>query len=930
MKYFNCGGVPVLNTDSQGLVTLLAVVAGAVILTGYFFAHLSVKQRAIKVKKKPENDHRDVLDHPAFLSAVTNVLDKALPDTRHAIVMLEIENIKPINKKIGFDAGDRVVSDSIEQVRLALRSSDIMGMISGDKFMICFIDIPFDAVIKKRTSQICAMLKRDYEGIGVSASAGIAIFPRDGRRIEELERNAYKALSCAKEFHDGRFFFYSADMENSACEKTSSQKAQPQLHEIKRTMLAVTVNEPLYSLLHDSFNDKFTIDRVTSGIAAFNKLRNQGLTRYDVVICDYGLLDRDMKMISAASKDAAAASIPIIVTGEAKYCSEAVNTGIADYIILPTDSVTLARRVKVAIEKAAAEKLWMQKNYIMSQGNEELRYRTVIDSTGTIIAEYDLISGNFVFDESMSKFINKNCEGRTLWDILSTDCGADKRDAAKLESLLSELIHKSSTGRAEYRLRLKISEKTFHWFRCRMYRQNEKFRLASELIITFNDINEEVCAEDKLKFQAEHDELTGIYNRAAFIRKAGGMIQGSAPGTWVISVVDINNFKVLNDMFGHAEGDRLLCSIADTLQKIADCVGGICGRLNADYFAIIEPHTQETFITAKKITEAAPKYPLDAEIASCTGRCVIDDSSVSVESWIDRSQLAQQTIKGKYGAKAAWYNEDLRRDLLRKNVIIRNMSHALSDGQFEMYLQPQYDLKTSQIIGAESLSRWKEPDGNMIMPGEFIPIFEKSGFIMKLDTYMWEKACARLRQWLDRYGNDFPLKLSVNVSRVNINNSNLFNTITGLAEKYKIPKSRLELEITESAYTGNAHKLIELTQELHSAGFPILMDDFGSGYSSLNILKYIPVDVLKLDMKFLGSDDAESLIRSKKILTATVNMAHDIGISTIAEGVETEENADFLRSIGCEMAQGYLFAKPMSEADFEKRYVPLVQSQLLP
>lgn len=241
------------------------------------------------------------------------------------------------------------------------------------------------------------------------------------------------------------------------------------------------------------------------------------------------------------------------------------------------------------------------------------------------------------------------------------------------------------------------------------------------------------------------------------------------------------------------------------------------------------------------------------------------------------------------------------------------MKSALENHEFVVFYQPKYGLSDNQIAGAEALVRWKHPERGMISPGEFIPVFERNGFITKLDYYVWEQTCIQLRKWMDEGKN--PLPISVNLSRVSLYNKDIVNVICNLVDSYRIPRRLFQVELTESAYNTNPKAVQDMMQRLREEGFYILMDDFGSGYSSLNVLKDIVVDVLKMDMKFFAGDDREG--RGENIMAAVIRMAKWLNMPVVAEGVERIEQVEFLRSIGCEYVQGYYFAKPMPVEEYE-------------
>ena len=276
--------------------------------------------------------------------------------------------------------------------------------------------------------------------------------------------------------------------------------------------------------------------------------------------------------------------------------------------------------------------------------------------------------------------------------------------------------------------------------------------------------------------------------------------------------------------------------------------------------------------------------------------------------------MRQSTVRGITSANYAFYTRRMSEEIEKEQRIVNSMKHALEDEQFILYLQPKYELLDNQVAGAEVLVRWQSRERGMVSPGEFIPVFERNGFITKLDCYVWEKTCMMLRKWIDEGKN--PRPVSVNLSRVSLYNPKLVETICGLVEKYDIPRYLFQLELTESAYTSNPKVVQETMQRLQNEGFSILMDDFGSGYSSLNVLKDIDVDVLKMDMRFLSDTDKRR--RGENILMSVVRMAKWLNMPVVAEGVERREQADFLRSIGCEYVQGFYFAKPMPVEDYEK------------
>ena len=409
----------------------------------------------------------------------------------------------------------------------------------------------------------------------------------------------------------------------------------------------------------------------------------------------------------------------------------------------------------------------------------------------------------------------------------------------------------------------------------------------------------------------QYDRLTGLYSKEFFFQKVKEMLMQNPDTTYDIVCSDIENFKLINDVFGVSTGDRLLRGIGKMYEESVEG-NGICGRLNSDLFACIIEHrslTDDLFIASS----AQINHILDVRnIVMKWGVYTVTDRTLSVEQMCDRALLAARSIKGQYGKYFSVYDDALRDKLLKDQAITDSMETALTQGQFQIYLQPKYRIEDETLVGAEALVRWIHPEWGVQSPAEFIPLFEKNGFITKLDQYVWDRACAALRDFDDR--GFAPVSVSVNVSRADIYNADLADILMKTVKKYDLPPARLHLEITESAYTENPKQIIDTVRRLRELGFVIEMDDFGSGYSSLNMLNEMPIDILKLDMKFIQSETAKPT--TKGILQFIIGLARWMHLSVVAEGVETKEQLDFLREVGCGIAQGFYFSKPMNEQDF--------------
>ncbi len=438
-----------------------------------------------------------------------------------------------------------------------------------------------------------------------------------------------------------------------------------------------------------------------------------------------------------------------------------------------------------------------------------------------------------------------------------------------------------------------------------------KYRLNSAIA------RSEGAAFEKMKYMSEHDALTGLYNRSKFFEETQALLHAWPEEQFAFVRLDVDRFSLINTFFGISEGDRLLRYIATHLEQFCSMVEHYTyGRIEADEFAICCSYSSLDALNEamEKSSSDFKQYPLEFEIILTFGVYIITDRKLSVQQMLDNANLAAKQVKGHYSNTVAFYDEKIGQQLIAEQAIINDMIQALEQKQFCVYMQPKYDLHTNLPAGAEALVRWNHPERGMIFPGEFIPIFEKNGFIAKLDYYIWEAVCCQLEEWLDKGMTCFPV--SVNVSRVHLYNPQLTDILCDMADKHHVPHELLNLELTESIYTENPTVIQDSISKLHSKGFVVMMDDFGSGYSSLNVLKDVEFDVLKIDMKFFDHSAIKG--RGEDIIASIIRMAKWLGLPTIAEGVEKEEQVAFLRDMGCEYVQGYFFAKPMPVQQYEE------------
>lgn len=434
---------------------------------------------------------------------------------------------------------------------------------------------------------------------------------------------------------------------------------------------------------------------------------------------------------------------------------------------------------------------------------------------------------------------------------------------------------------------------------------------------TYRSVNQGKLNGVVVDYLATYDELTGIYNKQTFYAKTKEMLLDNPDKNFDLLRINIERFKVLNDLFGESTGDKLLRYIGKFLKEInlPLCVSG---RLYADNFVVCyEAGKGDSRRMINTLQMVADSFAINNRTILSFGLYRIDDKTLPVSVMCDRANMALWKAKGNFKNPYCEYDEKMRQQVLKEQKIINAMEMAIQNKEFTLYLQPKYDIEKGTIIGAEALVRWISLENGFISPGDFIPVFENNGFVYEVDKFIWEESCRYLRKWLDEGREVHPI--SVNVSRIDLYDPKLVQHLVNLREKYQLPSQYLELEITESAYTEDPEQIITITRQLREAGFVILMDDFGTGYSSLNMLKDIQIDVLKLDMGFLKSSDYSA--KGGNILTAILKMAESLKMQTIAEGVETKEQVEFLKKIGCQCVQGFYFARPMPAQEYERLFL---------
>lgn len=436
-------------------------------------------------------------------------------------------------------------------------------------------------------------------------------------------------------------------------------------------------------------------------------------------------------------------------------------------------------------------------------------------------------------------------------------------------------------------------------------------------ILKLNDITEELYKASEELFDSTHDALTGLLTRDAFYSETEKILKSDPNSQYYMICTNIKNFKLVNDLFGSEKGDEFLKEFAKKL-KNTQYKTILTGRITGDRFAILINKTEVDEIDALQKIKELEKFTvsLNYKLHIFVGIYKITDINENVSSMFDKAALAIKNISENYSVNVAYYDNDMLSILKKNREVINAFNDALNNNHFKMYLQPQVRCSDEKVVGAEALVRWETEKGVIHSPAPFIKILEDNGLIHELDRFIWEKAVQLLQKW-QLLGIDH--HISVNVSTRDFYLIPLYETFTSLVTKYGIPPQKLKLEITETALVHDLKRHKKIITDLQKFGFTIEMDDFGSGYSSLTILKNISINILKIDMMFLSKTKHKE--RSKKILESVIKMAQKLGIKIIVEGVEDKEQAEFLKNLNCDFFQGYLYSKPITVANFESNYI---------
>lgn len=435
--------------------------------------------------------------------------------------------------------------------------------------------------------------------------------------------------------------------------------------------------------------------------------------------------------------------------------------------------------------------------------------------------------------------------------------------------------------------------------------------------LSVRDITDEQNELRREMYNATHDSLTGLYTAEYLYEKIDQRLNTDRKTTYMVAFFEVANFKMINDVFGREFGKLVLTQIAQALKKYSSA-HTLYGRLSTDSFGMLMVKELFNEERIEKVLEnfVVKDDSMEHHIVVHLGICeILPEDDIDVPLFFDSARLAASMIRSNYQKQIMYYDDDLRSEIIHNQLISNQVKDAIETRQIRPYLQPIVDSQ-GLLAGAEALVRWIHPEEGLMNPGQFIPVFERNGLIADVDKHMWRCACEILADWKEKGIKCF---ISVNISPNDFISLDVLTELRFLVEEFDIDPVRLRIEITETTMVSDTIDMIKIIEELREYGFIVEMDDFGSGYSSLNLLKDINLDVIKIDMQFLK--DSERNLKSTMIIKNIINMSEDLGIDTLTEGVETAKQYEMLYDMGCQLYQGYYFSKPLPREEFEAQWL---------
>ncbi|WMJ87334.1 bifunctional diguanylate cyclase/phosphodiesterase [Anaerocolumna sp. MB42-C2] len=795
------------------------------------------KERKLKESyRMKELEKQDSLTRLFNKEYTRQIIDEFLaaskPDSKHALMIVDIDNFQVVNENLGYLFGDTVLINIADSLRKIFYDTDIPGRIGGDEFLIFLKNVDNQEVLKDKAEEIYSVFRNTYTGentnYSMSCSIGIGVYPDDGADFEQLFSKADAALIYTRENQKNYYGFY-REIENSS------------------------------SYIDTGCYEKYKI----------TKTRAYGSNNFDKEITAFAF------DIMSRTKDVNSAINLLLTKVRAQFdCSHIciLENSINSQLI----TTYLSCKDEIKPDKSKFN------NFVLELNDNTSR-----------------------FDENGIFFINNV----TAWneeyeiDILKT---------MHIQALLQCGIFEN--GVLKGCVSIHDNEKPRYWTQYEIDSMVTITKIISSYLLKMRASER---ANEQLYKIKNYDALTGLPSLHKFKKDVRKLLADNPRQKYVIIYSDITQFKYINDTLGYDVGDRILSDFAMLISCNGTKMDGVA-RISEDNFLAACPLIDEKVLKDNILLlneqfniKQRSKYPGNKFIIA-SGVSVIDPAE-DISVAIDNANVARKSIKNSSKTDCKFFDNSMKVKLQREAEITNSMEQALKNSEFIVYLQPKIGLTDNNLVGAEALVRWKKNENTLIPPNDFIPLFERNGFVVNLDFYIYEEVCKLLHYWIN---NNLPVvPISVNVSRIHLNDENFVNEIKKLVDHYAIPYHLLELELTESIFLNNAEAALTTMKKLRKLGFGVSIDDFGAGYSSLNLLKNMETDVIKLDKEFFGKGDMQK--EEQIIVSSIISMAKQLNMKVLSEGVETQTQSDFLKTVDCDMAQGYLYSKPIPVEDFE-------------
>lgn len=756
------------------------------------------------------------------------------------MLILDIDDFEEINNQMGNAFGDEILRNIAEDIDEIFYSTDILGRIGGDEFIILMKNIRCIEDIEKKIREIQHIISCTYVGegkrIGGTVGIGAALFPLHGDDYDTLYENAQKALAMAQDKGHSHYCIYDPNLEEEYARVEVAYLQKDKSYDESRSGTGDSLIELAFKLIDESKDTDSAINLLIRQV-----VRQLELT--SIVILQRDGTNTDMTVLYQCGFD-------------------------------DDNSIENGSTIKFDDEQ------WESVLNMFSESNSLVAVGDAANMEDPVIRKIMLAYGIRSF--AGCAFYDK---GEFVGNILYID---DSKNHMWNDDEITT-IRAVTNVVSSYLLKMKAYED----------------------------------ASQTVERLTGYDVVTGLYKYEKFLKLTGDYIAQAEHGNYAIAYLDFSNFKYINETYGYETGDKVLKELADSLISYKDVViyasrvfsDNIVALLNVKDYD--EPGLRRDFDrAAKKLTAKVQKEYIDSRIVIDIGVCTftISGAPVPIKNIVSNANMARKQTKLPDMPRIIFYDDQMGIRMKNEVAYANDMENAFRNREFVVYMQPKVNLQSGRIEGAEALIRWRKSDGSIIYPNDFIPVFEKNKSITLLDYYVYDEVCKYLRSRLDQ---NLPIiRISVNVSRVHLYSiDDIIGYVKGLINKYEIPPKYLEFELTETAFTDKVDDTITLMNRLRELGVLVSMDDFGSGYSSLNVLTKLPLDVLKLDKEFLKDFEFES--DEKIIIPSVVDMAKKLKLSVVCEGVETIEQVKFLRSIGCDFAQGYYYSKPVPKEEFD-------------